>query len=75
MFHNKKRLSEDHMHASDSPLLTRTHAGRHAGFFALHVLCVISVHSLTFNTCPREMQMPKEHNGSLPVQEPGCKGR
>lgn len=31
------------------------------------VLRVILVHSPTFNTCHREMQMPKEHNGCLPV--------
>lgn len=36
----------------------------HSGVFALRV---ILVHSPTFNTCHREMQMPKEHNGCLPV--------
>lgn len=45
---------------SESPFLTHARSG-------VFILGAVLVHSPTFNTCPREMQMPKEHNGSLPV--------
>lgn len=34
---------------------------------AVFILRVILLHFPTFNTCCREMQMPEEHNGRLPV--------
>lgn len=66
MFHHRNACQS----ISESPFLT--HAPVRSVVF---ILCVILVHSLTFNTCPGEMQMPKEHNGSLPVWKLGCKGR